>query len=215
MLKNKRLASGLLAVPLVTILLIAGCTVDSPKPSESPTSAPSISAPANPTASPAPTATEAPPAPEPEVTVGATVDAATATEMNSDSKGQYRGYAMPDGSHIVVDRTAPLPEVVQQDVNNKGAANANAHPVDDGTNGFLRDRETMIRDIGANTGKRVIALLRMDGYDYDGNLTTKYFFNGAFNPNQAYGSAAEARAAADAWVASQSNPNAYVIVMPE
>ena len=42
--------------------------------------------------------------------------------MNGNKDGQYRAYAMPDGSNVVIDRTAPLPDAVQADVNNKGEA---------------------------------------------------------------------------------------------
>jgi hypothetical protein len=211
MSKKNRLG-GLLAVPLVTILLITGCSVGSPEPTETPNPSPSISAPADPTAAPEPTE---PPAPAPEETAGAVVDAATASELNSEKNGQFRGYPMPDGSYVVVDKTAPLPAPVQQDIHNKGTNHANTYTVDDGTNAFLQERQKMINEVQTNTGKRAVALLRMTGYDFNENLVTKYFFNGPYQPDTAFGSAAEAQAAAEAWIASQENPNNYVLILPE
>lgn len=216
MLKNKRLTSGLLAVPLVTILLIAGCTVDSPKPSESPTSAPSISAPANPTASPAPTATEAPPAPAAEV--GAVVDQATADALNKESGGQYRGYVMPDGSNVIVDKSAPLPEVVQQDINNKGDATISGtlgSPKDSVSAGALANRQKLMNDVSNSTGKRAIFGLRVTVYaSADSETpTTWYIFNGPFrSPQPNYPDRGSAEAAVNDWLASQPNPNDYVVI---
>ncbi len=185
--KNKRLASGLLAVPLVTILLIAGCSVGSPEPTEAPNPSPSISAPADPSATPAPPTEEEPPAPPaPSIEVGQPVDATVADQLNTDSKSQFKGYAMPDGSYIVVDRKAPLPEPVQQDVNARGEAVTQQFPrVEDATSGGAGSaRSALTAEIGRQTGKQVILVTRMNGYDYDGNPVTTYWTTGAYRTPQ-------------------------------
>lgn len=213
--KNKRLMSGLLAVPLVTILLITGCSVQNPSPSESPNPSPSISAPANPT--PAPSQTEEPPAPE--VTVGTNVDAATAAELNADSKGQYRGYAMPDGSFIVVDKTAPLPEAVQQDVNSKGqnySSQFGSDPREGVSQQALSERGSIISEVSRNTGKRAILVLQVSGYANpdDASPTTFYITNGS-GPQPVSGAfmnREEITQYVNDWLAQQSNPNDYVVI---
>lgn len=216
MLKNKRLASGLLAVPLVTILLIAGCTVDSPKPSESPTSAPSISAPANPTASPAPTASEAPPAPAAEV--GAVVDQATAAELGKDTKGQLRGYPMPDGSYLVVDKSQPLPEPVQQDISRKGNDYASTYVADTGGQpNMLSDRTKLMGSVEADTGKTAILVVKLDVYTSpdSSERTTTYFVNGRGpRPDGVNRNRDEITAFVNDWIAKQPNPNDYVVIWP-
>lgn len=212
--KNKRLMSGLLAVPLVTILLIAGCSVGSPEPTETPNSSPSISAPADPSATPAPAETEEPSAPE--VTVGAAVDAATAAEMNGDKDGQYRAYAMPDGSNVVIDRTAPLPDAVQADVNSKGEALAQQYPNNTDIH-TPNGQQAIGQQIGAitqATGKKVIMVIREAGYDYSGNAITNYYpTGGGMAPDGTIRSRGELEAHINAFLSSR-NANEYVVVWP-
>lgn len=211
--KNKRLMSGLLAVPLVTILLIAGCSVGSPEPTETPNPSPSISAPADPSATPAPSQTEEPPAPD--VTAGATIDAETAAELNSTSKGQYRGYAMPDGSYIVVDRTAPLPEPVQADMNAKGNASQQFSSPEEGRSPANQaERQAITNLIAQQTGKTVIFVRRLPGFDYDGNAVVNYVPTGAgLGPDGTIRTRAEAEAVVAAKISS--DPNAYAVVWPD
>lgn len=212
--KNKRLMSGLLAVPLVTILLIAGCSVGSPEPTETSNPSPSISAPADPSATPAPAETEEPSAPE--VTVGTNVDAATAAEMNGNKDGQYRAYAMPDGSNVVIDRTAPLPDAVQADVNNKGEALAQQYPNNTDIH-TPNGQQAIGQQIGAitqATGKKVIMVIREAGYDYSGNAITNYYpTGGGMAPDGTIRSRGELEALINAFLSSR-NANEYVVVWP-
>ncbi|MEZ3155927.1 hypothetical protein AB1K56_03280 [Microbacterium sp. BWR-S6Y] len=189
-------APAIAALGVTAVLLMTACAPESAPEGANVSATPTLSA-------------------TPEFEVGAVVDAATAEALNSDSKGQYRGYPMPDGSYIVVDRGAPLPEPVQQDINSKGASHAATYTVDDGTSTFLREREKIIAQVGSDTGKRVVALLRMTGYDFDENLVTSYFFNGPFQPGVSYGSLAEAKASLDAWLSTQVAPNDFVVIFPE
>lgn len=205
---SKKNLSGLLAIPLVTIMLITGCTAPGPNVTEPPTPSPSISEPAT----PAPTQ-----APEPELTVGEPVDAATAAELN-EAKGDERAYPMPDGTYLLVSKNAPLPEAVQNDVNAKGTAYTTEYPSIDPTQGTARierDRAAVMGEVGKATGKRVIFGMKMSGYINadDANMTTYYFFNGAFqSPEPRYYSKADAEAAVNAWLSQQENPNLYVVV---
>lgn len=213
--KNKRLMSGLLAVPLVTILLIAGCSVGSPEPTETSNPSPSISAPADPSATPAPAETEEPSAPE--VTVGANVDAATAAEMNGNKDGQYRAYAMPDGSNVVIDRTAPLPDAVQADVNNKGEALAQQYP-DILQSATPAGQQAIGQQIGAitqATGKKVILVVRVNGYmaDQVTPVTNYYPTGGGMAPDGTIRSRGELEAHINAFLSSR-NANEYVVVWP-
>ena len=66
----------------------------------------------------------------------------------------------------------------------------------------------MIAKVGVDAGERVVALVCMTAYDLDENLVTRYFFNGPVPPPDVlYGSAAEAKAALDAWLSTQEAPN--------
>lgn len=206
---SKKNLAGLLAIPLVTIMLITGCTAPGPNTTEPPTPSPSISAPADPT----PTQ-----APEPELTVGEPVDAETAAELN-EAKGNERAYPLPDGTYVVVAKDAPLPEVVQNDVNAKGTSHTQTYPavsVEPGANAKSeRERARVMGEIGQATGKQVVYGMKISGYTSSTatEMETFYFFNGAFpSPQPRYNSKADAEAAVNAWLATKENPNDYVVV---
>lgn len=110
--KNKRLMSGLLAVPLVTILLITGCSVQNPSPSESPNPSPSISAPADPSATPAPSETSAVQKLE-ELPAGSPLTPEDRKALKDvDGMGTY---TLADGTIVLVRADEPIPPVVIND----------------------------------------------------------------------------------------------------
>ncbi len=156
------------------------------------------------------------PSSTPTPQLGSRVSAEEALALVRGSQGEWRGYPMSDGTYVVVNKHEPLPDEVQADVTAQGVQHATVYG--DGTSTdqtYLREREKMIAKVGVDTGKRVVALLRMTGYDIDENLVTRYFFNGPFQPDVSYGSAAEARAALDAWLSTQEAPDDFVVIQPE
>ncbi|MBF9337145.1 hypothetical protein G3N30_13260 [Microbacterium lacticum] len=166
---------------------------------------------AAPTAMQTPTPTETTPAYE----AGTVVDVVTATEMNADREGQYRAYPMPDGTNIVIERTAPLPDAVQADVNSKGEALAQQYPKNTDIH-TPRGQQAVGEQVGAitqATGKKVILVIRENGYDYDGNAITNYYPTGQMGPDGTIRSKAELEANINAFLADK-NANEYVVVWP-
>lgn len=164
---------------------------------------------------PTPSAT---PTPTPVAAVGELIDAETAAELN-EAKGDERGYPMPDGSYVLVSKDAPLPEVVQADVNAKGTSYTTQYPMDSVEPGasqkMARDRAQVMGDIGTATGKQVVFGMKFAGY-LTSDVTERtdyYFFNGAFSsPEPRYYTKADAEAAVNAWLATKENPHDYVVV---
>lgn len=147
--------------------------------------------------------------------VGTIVDAATAAEMNGNRDGQYRAYPMPDGSFVVIDRTAPLPDAVQADVNSKGEALAQQYPNNTDINTPV-GQQAIGEQVGAitqATGKKVIMVIRENGYDYDGNAITNYYPAGHMGPDGTIRSRAELEAHINAFL-SDKDANEYVVVWP-
>lgn len=164
---------------------------------------------------PTPSAT---PTPTPTSAVGDVIDADTAAELN-EAKGDERGYPMPDGTFILVSKAAPLPDAVQADVNAKGTAHTQAFPAvsaEPGVNGKSeRERALVMGDIAMATGKQVVYGMKLAGYltSDASEMTTYYFFNGAFSsPEPRYYTKADAEAAVNAWLATKENPYDYVVV---
>lgn len=207
--KNKLMMSGLLAAPLVTILLIAGCSVSSPGPTETPNPSPSISASADPSASPAPT--QEPPAAE-EPTPGAIVDEATGYQLQKDTNGQFRGYPLPDGTYMVVDRLAPLPAPVQADLDAKAGAAQARNQGGDGTEVI-----SLASTLGLRSGKRVLIVSSNSLYESPDatSPTTIYWVAGAPKAMGGMHSVEEATAAAQAYIESQSNPAEWSIIVAQ
>jgi hypothetical protein len=148
--------------------------------------------------------------------LGTRASAEEALPLVRGSQSEWRSYPMPDGTYVVVNKHEPLPAEVQADGTAQGSRHATVYW--DGTSTdptYLREREKMIAKVGIDTGKRVVALLRMTAYDIDDNLVTRYFLNGPFQLDVSYGSAAEAKAALDAWLSTQEAPNDFVVIEPE
>lgn len=110
--KNKRLMSGLLAAPLVTILLITGCSVTDP-PVNGPEPSPTSTSQTDPTGAPTDSPTD----------VFESLPAGTPLTpedrkalMDVDGMGTY---TLADGSMVLVRQDEPLPEVVVNDVSTK------------------------------------------------------------------------------------------------
>lgn len=165
-----------------------------------------------PSASALPTPTPTNPA------VGAVVDSQQAADINRDWQGQFRAYAMPDGTNVVIDKTAPLPDVVQADVNRQGAEYANTYVADVGGNQMLRDRESLMGRVAYNTGKRTIMVVRLDSYltaDAE-TRTTNYFYNGSGpKPDGVFRNREQIVQNLNEWFAAQPNPNDFAVIWPD
>lgn len=202
---SKKNLAGLLAIPLVTIMLITGCTSPGPNTNEPPTPSPSISAPADPSASPEPTETEEPPVAVEELEIGAPLTAEQAKELNR-KVGSKRPYETNDGSFIVIDVKQPLPEPVKQEVVENIATTDSSD-----LGGFFRktDEESMA------TGKTLIVIRYMSASDLNGNPITAWMASSAatgfpgFNGGSAEGVAAQAQA----WANTTRNPAQYEVVI--
>ncbi|MDF2916254.1 MAG: hypothetical protein K0S70_471 [Microbacterium sp.] len=124
---------------------------------------------------------------------------------------------MPDGSYIVVDRAAPLPDAVQQDVNGRGEAVVQQYPrVEDASGSGAADaRSKLAAEIGEQTGKQAIVVTRVAGFDYNENPVTTYFTTGAHRTPQTNTprSREEVAALIDAFLADK-NADDYVVVWP-
>ncbi|MFK4115035.1 hypothetical protein ACI2K6_10435 [Microbacterium sp. NPDC006705] len=187
------------AIALLTLLAVAGCA---PEPDAAAGMAASP-------VSPSPTA--------PAYVSGEVIDAATAEVMAADYDGPQRGYPMPDGSYVVVDRAAPLPDAVQQDVNVRGEALMQQFPrVEDATGSAAgAARSALISDLSAQTGKQVVLVNRTDGFDYYENPVTGYWTLGAYRtPSTDTVRSREEVAALIAEFMAGQNPDDYVVVWP-
>lgn len=145
---KKRTLSGLLAVPLVTIMLITGCVASPPSDNNSPTPSPSISAPADPTASPAPSE------PAPNETDAPT----TPTDPTAGTGTVVREVTLSDGSTAPVQQT-PSQQVIQ-DVENTlsplaGAAGNN----DQGAQAAITDKL-----VDTFKGTNTLSIFPMNGW---------------------------------------------------
>lgn len=211
-MRKKNLFS-LLAVPLVTVLLVTGCSVSSPDNNAGPTPSPtSSSQPANPSESPAPVESETPAAPV-EVEAGQVVDAGTAKTLAAESKGRYKGYAMPDGSYLVVDKQAPLPEPVQDAVDARAVTVQSQNP-DVGVGDPVRAGSQLQSQLTGETGKNVILITHSLGRDSpDSAPRTVYLVFGAGAMKGNMSSLGEAQAVAQGHINSQSNPSEWAIVV--
>lgn len=185
---------------LALSLTMTACSIESAPPALAPSAS----------VAPAPTPS-APPA-------GTVVDAEQAAAINRDWQGQFRAYVMPDGTNVVIDKTAPLPDVVQADVNRQGAEYADTYVVDEGGNEMLRDRKSLMGRIGYNTGKRTIIVVRLDGYltaDAE-ERTTHYFYNGSGpEPDGVFRTREQIAQNLDEWFATQPAPNDFVVIWPD
>jgi hypothetical protein len=187
------------AATLLLTLLIAGCAPESGVQAAGTTPTPATTA-------------ETPPA------VGSSVDVETATRLSEETEGQLRGYPMPDGSYLVVDRSAPLPEPVQEDINKKGAAAIEptlGSPKDSVSPAALSNRQKVMGEVEALTGKDVVFGLRVTTFATAEATTptTWYIFNGPFrSPEPNYPTREGAEAAVNEWLASQPNPDDIVVM---
>lgn len=187
-----------LAVALLALLVLSGCA---PEPDTTAKDATS------PVASPS----------APAYTAGEVVDAATAEAMAADYDGPHRGYPMPDGSFIVVDRDAPLPDAVQRDANARGEAFAQAFPrVEDAHGGeAAQARSELMSEVKMQTGKQLVLVQRTDGFDYAENPITGYWTMGAYTTpkTDTPRSREEVEALVAAFLADK-NPDDYVVIWP-
>jgi hypothetical protein len=163
---------------------------------------------------------ETPVAEEPAAPVapgtGDVVDAATAAELKDAGEGQC-AYPLDDGTFVVVNKTEPLPAVVQADADAKSAATL--APLTDYSNDAKAARAGIGQAqgyIAKNTGKRVILAWFMTAYDGAASSKTSYWIV-AGGPDQTvhYYSRGEAQAAIDAWLASKEDAATYAVVFVE
>jgi hypothetical protein len=190
----------------VIAALLTGCTAT---PAETtPTTAP--------TATVAPTeapVAEAPAAPVAPVT-GDVVDAATAAELKDANEGQ-RAYPLDDGTFVVVNKTEPLPAVVQADAEAKSAASL--APLTDYNNDAKAARAGIGQAQGyvaKNTGKRVIVAWQIHALENTRSEVASDYWIVAGGPDQTvhYFSQAKAQSAIDGWLAEQEEAATYAVV---
>lgn len=199
---SKKNLAGLLAIPLVTIMLITGCTSPGPNTTEPPSPSPSISAPADPTESPAPEETS-PPLVVENLEVGAPLTAEQAKELNG-KRGTLRPYEQNDGSFIVIDVKQPLPEPVKQEVSENLGSVGN----DTGSALSKLNQET-------STGKTIIMVRQLQMGDGNGNAVFGWaaasYANGF--PGFQGGSAESVAAQAQAWANTTRDPAQYEVII--
>lgn len=150
----RRKLASLLAVPLVTVLLITGCSVANPDTTPSPTSSPtSSSAPVDPTPS------EAPVTDINSLEPGAILTEAQTKEIAPDWKGNLRPYRALDGNVYLVKKDQPLPEVVRNDM--QAQTNTitvkTGESIDDQGN-TIEQGKGMASRLSSATGKTVVVI---------------------------------------------------------
>jgi hypothetical protein len=189
----------------VIAALLTGCTAG---PSDTtPTTAPS--------ATTAPT--EAPVAPEPVAPVapvtGDVVDEATAAALKDANEGQ-RAYPLDDGTFIVVNKTEPLPAVVQAEIDVKSAVLlAPSTDATSNSNLLLTEPGKVQSLVAKNTGKRVLVAWRVHAFDgYDETATDWWFVSGGPAMTDHYADRASAQAGIDAWLAGKEDAATYAVV---
>lgn len=185
-----------MAVPaaVIAVLLLTGCAPGSAMPTASTTTPPAEAAP-----------------PTPMVpAVGTVVDEAAGYQLQKGTKGQLRGYALPDGTYMVVDRLAPLPAPVQADLNAKAGTAQAANQGGDGTEVI-----GLASTLGLRSGKRVLIVSSNSLYQSSDSSSraTIYWVAGAPKAMGGMHSADEAVAAAQTYIDAQSNPAEWVIVV--
>jgi len=199
---NRRRISTFAALTLVVLPLLAACV---PEQTASP--------PVN-TSGALESATPANDSPQ----VGTVLDQATASALGRQTKGQLRGYPMPDGTYLVVDRSQPLPQPVQQDISAKGRAYASTYVEDGGGNpNMLTDRTKLIGTVEADTGKKAILVVKLDVFESPdaAERTTTYFVNGRGpQPDGVNRDRDQIATIVADWLAQQPNPDEYVVIWP-
>jgi len=125
---------------------------------------------------------------------------------------------MPDGTYLVVDRSQPLPQPVQQDISAKGRAYASTYVEDGGGNpNMLTDRTKLIGTVEADTGKKAILVVKLDVFESPdaAERTTTYFVNGRGpQPDGVNRDRDQIATIVADWLAQQPNPDEYVVIWP-
>lgn len=199
---SKKNLSGLLAIPLVTIMLITGCSAPSPSPTDSP----------KPTTTQSQTAEPTTPAPEetkiPEEVTGQPGDSLTAEEAKqlNGQRGTLRPYETNDGSHVIIDVKQPLPPVVKEEVAQSIGSVGN----DIGNSG------QKVLEESAATGKTIILVRQLQtSNDAGQNITTWASMCDArgFPVGIQGGSADAVISQVQPWVNSQRDPAQFEIIV--
>jgi hypothetical protein len=152
---------------------------------------------------------EAPVAP----VTGDIVDEATAAELKEANEGQ-RAYPLDDGTFVVVNKTEPLPAVVQADIDAKTAAVlAPQSDVSNNANLVLTAPGEASGHIAKNTGKRVIIAWLVRGYDgHAASPSNFWFVSGGPDMTVHYSDRESAQAGIDAWLAGKEDASTYAVV---
>ncbi|MCU1523879.1 MAG: hypothetical protein JWO18_773 [Microbacteriaceae bacterium] len=180
----------------------------------------SITSPAA-SATPAPSATKTAAAAAAAPTVGAVLTKAQAMTIRKNFEGNLHAYQMVDGSYVAVSVSQPLPANVVADASAKALAATNAAGAD--ISATKNAATASIGTIQYEAGRSIILVTRL----YSGTLDTTgqpgYFWaplqSNTTRPNVAgsvqFSSAAAAEAAAKIFVAAQSNPRAWDIILAQ
>lgn len=200
---NKNITTTVFGLTVIAALL-TGCTA-----------APVEVKPTAPTATVAPSETpvaEEPAAPVAPVT-GDIVDEATAAELKDANEGQ-RAYPLDDGTFVVVNKTEPLPPVVQADIDAKTAAVlAPQSDVSNNANLVLTAPGEASGHIAKNTGKRVIIAWLVRGYDgHAASPSNFWFVSGGPDMTVHYSDRESAQAGIDGWLAGKDDAATYAVV---
>lgn len=179
-------ATALGASTLIAVVALTGCAND-PTPTEAPTAAPTVEA----------------VAPEPEVEPTPTVE-----PQPEPTPDPVPTYELPDGSEVELDPAAEtLPKKVRKDLGRKAGEAAGGGP---------SDWINTIRDAEKATGRRAIVVMRIliepEGKPH-GHYWAVSAHPTAIHPPVA--SKAEAVALAEAHVAAQPDPAAWVVVVSD
>jgi hypothetical protein len=146
--------------------------------------------------------------------IGDPLTAEQAKAVQHNWQGDAMAYPNADGSFTLIDRTEPLPDNVKVDAGARatGAANA-AQAAGDPMNGAVN---TEIKSLETATGRSIALVVRVNtfmapAYESKGWV----WMSPAMADGQQYSESASALAATQAWVAQQSSPGDWAIIVSQ
>lgn len=201
MRSHKAVGAGVI---LTAVLVMTGCSATSQETAPETLETVEPTAPAE-TPTEEPVATEAPTVPE-----GPAVGTVVA-ERPEDLPDGLGWFQLDDGTYLVVDSYAPLPQVV---VDQTAAVVADPVSSTDDWSAIRQSASDAQGRIQRGTGKQAVviySIIALATENMDGPRATYYNLSGAAKLPQA-SDKATAVAAAEAYVASQSDPSRWVII---
>lgn len=198
---SKKNLSGLIAIPLVTIMLITGCTSPGPTPTDPPK--PTVTQ----SQSPAPEETQKPPALE-ELPAGSPLTVEDRKALK-DVEG-VGTYELADGSLVLVRSDEPIPEVVVTDASNKltGMGTEN----DGRVVGPMGADSNLAKKLSAESGRNVFVIVHVIPGTPPSDIPTYPVYVTRPFDNQYYETAEAAQAAAIARSGGDASTVDFVFV---